>query len=190
MLRPMLFVPAALVAEDEDLLAAVHRMEPRALTLVHNRYYSDIYRYLLYKTGDDHAADDLSSEVFMRLLTSLRSGKPPKSIRAWLFGVASHLAADHFRQRARRRQADLSDNLADTDSELDVEVMHGLTMASVRQALTQLTDEQQKVLALRFGEGRSIMETAQLLEKSETAVKQLQFRAIAAMRRLMDGVNV
>jgi RNA polymerase sigma-70 factor (ECF subfamily) len=186
----MLFVPTALVAEDEELLIAVRRLDPRALTLVHNRYYSDIYRYLLFKTGDDHAADDLSSEVFMRLLTTLRSGRPPKSLRAWLFGVANHLAADHFRQQARRRQSDLPEDLADTANDLDVEVMHGLTMATVRQALAQLTDEQQQVLALRFGEGRSIIETALMLDKSETAVKQLQFRAIAAMRRLMDGVNV
>ena len=185
--RPMFLFLGALAVGDEELLAAARKFESRALGEIHDRYYADLYRYLLYRTNDEHTADDLSSEVFTRLLDSLHAGRAPDSLRAWLFGVAAHLVADHFRRQARRPQVELADDLPAPDSSLDAAVNAALTIQSVRRALQQLTDEQQQVLALRFNEGRSITETAGLLQKSETAVKQLQFRAMAALRRLMEG---
>ena len=185
--RRMFLFLVALAVGDEELLAAARRLESRALGEIHDRYYADLYRYLLYRTNDEHTADDLSSEVFTRLLDSLHAGRAPDSLRAWLFGVAAHLVADHFRRQARRPQVELADDLPAPDSSLDAAVNAALTIQSVRRALQQLTDEQQQVLALRFNEGRSITETAGLLQKSETAVKQLQFRAMAALRRLMEG---
>ncbi len=183
----MLFIPASLATEDEDLLAGARKLDGRALAGIHDRYYPGVYRYLLYRTNDQHAAEDLTSEVFMRLLDSLHAGRAPDSLRAWLFGVATHLAADHFRLQSRRPQVELSDEFPAPDSSPDAEVSAAMTTKAVRRALQKLTDEQQQVLALRFGEGRSVAATAALLQKSETAVKQLQFRAVAALRRLMDG---
>lgn len=183
----MLFIPASFVVEDEKLLIAARRLDGRALAAIHDRYYSGVYRYLLYRTNDVSAAEDLSSEVFMRLLDSLHSGRSPDSLRAWLFGVAAHLAADHFRRLSRRPQAELSDELPAPDSNPDSEVAAAMAAMAVRRALQKLTDEQQQVLALRFSEGRSVADAAALMQKSETAVKQLQFRAVAALRRMMEG---
>ncbi len=169
---------------DEDrLLVAARKLESRALAEIHDRFYPDLYRYLVYRTGDEHAADDLSSEVFMRLLEALQSGKGPDVLRPWLFGVAGHLVADHFRRAARRPQVELSEDLSSPDGDPAKEAGMSLRTGAVRLALQQLTDEQQQVLALRFEQGRSVADTAELLNKSVTAVKQLQFRAVAAMRR-------
>jgi RNA polymerase sigma-70 factor (ECF subfamily) len=179
----MLFIPAALATEEDDLLAAARRLESRALAAIHDRYYPDVYRYLLYRTNDERAAEDLSSELFVRLLDSLHADRPLNSLRAWLFGVASHLAADHFRRQARRPQVELPDDLPEPDPGLDSQLADSAARAAVRRALQQLTEEQQQVLALRFGEGRSVADTAALMNKSVTAVKQLQFRAVAALRR-------
>lgn len=183
----MLFLPATFALEDEDLLAAARRLDSRALAAIHDRFYPDLYRYVLYRTNDEIAADDLSSEVFMRLLDTLHAGRSPDSLRAWLFGVAAHLVADHFRRQSRRPQAELPDDLPAPDPGLDSQITLTMTMTAVRLALQQLTEEQQQVLALRFGEGRSVADTAALMNKSVTAVKQLQFRAVAALRRIMEG---
>lgn len=145
-----------------------------------------MYRYLLYRTDDKGVAEDLSSEVFMRLLDALHAGKGPDTLPAWLFGVANHLAADHFRRQARRPQVGLSDDLPAPEAGPEGQASAGLEMAWVHAALRELTDEQQHVLALRFGEGRSVAEAAALMEKSVTAVKQLQFRAVAALRRKLE----
>ena len=104
--------------------------------------------------------------------------------------MASHLTADHFRRQTRRPQTELPEDMADPVDGLDVIVAKSLTTQTIRMALQQLTEEQQQVLALRFSDGRSIADTAALLDKTETAVKQLQFRAVATLRRLMEELNV
>jgi len=186
----MLFIPIVLLTEDEELLESARKFESRALAAIHDRYYPDVYRYILFKTSDDQVADDLTSEVFMRLLDALQTRRPPESLRAWLFGVAGHLIADHFRRGARRPQTILPDDLPSESDDLETQVQSIFTSQAVRHALQQLTEEQQQVLTLRFNEGRSIADTATLLHKSETAIKQLQFRAVAAMRRFMEGAYV
>lgn len=184
-----LFSGVVPVIEDDDrLLGGARQLDSRALAAIHDRYYPDLYRYLLYRTNDEHIAEDLASEVFMRLLDILHAGKPPAVLRAWLFGVAGNLVADHYRRLSRRPQVALSDEIPALTGDVETETGSRLAASAVRDALHHLTDEQQQVLALRFGDGRSIDDTATLMRKSVTAVKQLQFRAVAALRRHLEEV--
>lgn len=184
-----LFLGATSVINDDDrLLDGARRLDSRDLAAIHDRYYPDLYRYLLYRTNDEHTAEDLASEVFIRLLDILHAGRPPTVLRAWLFGVAGNLIADHYRRQSRRPQVALSDELPALTTDVESETGSRLAASAVRDALHHLTDEQQQVLALRFGDGRSIDDTATLMRKSVTAVKQLQFRAVAALRRHLEEV--
>lgn len=183
------FPGIAPVTDDDKLLAGARRLDSRALAEIHDRYYPGLHRYLIYRTGDDDTAADLASEVFMRLLDNLHAGKSPDSLNAWLFGVANHLVADHFRRQARRPQVALSDDLPGPEDAHNIEADKRMDIAAVRAALRHLTEEQQQVLALRFDRDLSIAEAAALMKKSETAVKQLQFRAVAALRRKLEGWN-
>ena len=88
------------MTDDNGLLARARALDARALAAIHERFYPGLYRYLLYRTSDERLAEDLSSEVFMRLLDNLHIGKSPDSLQAWLFGVAAHLVADHSTPRA------------------------------------------------------------------------------------------
>jgi RNA polymerase sigma-70 factor (ECF subfamily) len=169
------------------LLAAARRLDSRALAAIHDRYYPDLFRYLLYRTNDPHVAEDLASEVFMRLLEGLRDGKAVQTLAGWLFGVASHLAADHFRRSARRPQVELSEALEASGTGPELAAEEGQRLDAVRRALAGLTEEQQQVLALRFGNGWSIEQAAATMRKSANAIKQLQFRAIAALRRHLEA---
>jgi RNA polymerase sigma-70 factor (ECF subfamily) len=183
-------IERAAPADDEArLLAGARRLEGLALARIHDRYYPGVYRYLLFRTREELVAEDLASEVFMRLLDSLKAGKPIQALQPWLFGVANHLATDHFRGQARRPQVELSDELVAAGDEHDPEQRAAINLTShaVRRALGELTEEQQQVLALRFGEGQSVADTAGRMRKSVTAVKQLQFRAVAALRRKLEG---
>jgi RNA polymerase sigma-70 factor, ECF subfamily len=186
----MSFQSELVATEESELLAAASRLDARALAAIHDRCYPDLYRYLLYKLGDKQTAEDLSSEVFMRLLEAFQAKRPPKSLRPWLFGVAGHLVADYYRRQERRPQTELQDEIPDAAEGLEATLMKSFSVQSVQRTLTQLTEEQQQVLALRFQEGRSITDTAILLEKSETAIKQLQFRAVGTLRRLLEQQNV
>ncbi len=185
----ILLKPDTLLPEDEALLARAGRFESQALAAIHDRFYPDIFRYLVFKTGDPLIAEDLASDVFMHLIDALKTGRVPNSLPAWLFGVAAHKSADYFRNQVRRPQTDLSDDLMDPADALDSEILAGDTLQAMRQAMQHLTDEQQLVLTLRFNQGRSIADTAAQLNKSESAVKQLQLRAVSTLRRLLEAVN-
>jgi RNA polymerase sigma-70 factor (ECF subfamily) len=168
---------------DAALLARARDLDGRALALIHDQYYPALYRFALYRLGETEAAADVAAEVFVRLLDALHAGRAPQtSLRGWLFGVAGHLVADHFR---RKPAAPLSDALPDGQS-VTGEVEARLTRGAVQTELRRLTDEQQQVLALRFGDGFSVEETAATLGKSVTAVKALQFRAVEALRRALS----
>ena len=175
-----LVLPA--VNDETDLLARARALEGRALGQIHDQYYPELYRFALYRTGDPATAEDIAAEVFVRLLDALHKNRAPQTtLRGWLFGVAAHLVADHFRRRP-------AEPLADTlpaSSAPAAEAEERLRRGEVHQALGQLSPEQQNVLALRFGQGASLEETAGALGKSVNAVKQLQWRAVAALRKAL-----
>lgn len=176
--------------ELDDTLARARRLDSNALAQIHDRYYPEVYRYVRYRLDDQQACEDITSEVFLRFLDALhRQRGPTKSLRGWLMGTASNLVNDHLRHHYARPTENLEDNgetenLDDgmsPESSLD----DSLQRRNVRRAVRQLTMEQQHVLALRFSEERSLDETARIIGKSVTAVKALQFRALASLRRLL-----
>ncbi len=170
------------MTDEATLLARARVLDARALAHIHDRYYPEIYRFALYRTGEAATAEDIAGEVFLRLLNALHAGRPPQTtLRGWLFGVAGHLVADHFRREPAGR---LPDTLADGGS-LAAEAEENLRRREVQAALRRLTPEQQNVLALRFGDGASLEQTAEALGKSVNTVKQLQFRAVEALRRAL-----
>jgi RNA polymerase sigma-70 factor (ECF subfamily) len=171
---------------EAGLLARALDLDPRALGQIHDEFYPEIYRYALYRVGDSEVAADIAADVFLRLLDTLHAGRPPQTtLRGWLFGVAAHRVADHW--RTPHVTVTLHDDVADTLS-VAGEVEDRLRRGEVRVALRRLTEEQQQTLALRFGDGFSVEESAAVMGKSVTAVKALQFRALEALRRHL-GVN-
>jgi RNA polymerase sigma-70 factor (ECF subfamily) len=178
------------VCNEEHLLTNARQFEPAALAKIHDRYYEAIYRYAHYRTGDAQLAEDAASEVFVRLLDALQNGKAPRqSLRGWLFGTASNIVNDHFRRHYRSQTEDL-DGHSELPASADADPEHQLQVSQnhdrLRNALTHLTNDQQHVIALRFGQGMSHREVAELLGKSEGAVKLLQFRALRALRHILE----
>lgn len=169
------------IDDEAALLTRARELDSRALGQIHDRYYPEIYRYALYRTSEPEAAADIASDVFLRLLDALHAGRTPQTtLRGWLYGVASHLVADHFR-RAPRESTPLEEALmANTSPAAEAEAR--VRKSQVRAALRRLTPEQQEVIALRFGDGFSVEQTAEATGKSATAVKSLQFRALEALR--------
>lgn len=128
------------------LLQRARTGDPRVLGETHDRDYPALYRYALFRLGDDAAAQDVASEVFLRLLDALRTGRPPQtSLGGWLFGVAAHLVVDHFR-RAPRESAPLSETLVWHASPA-IEVEKNLQHAQLRAAIRPLTRVQREMLA-------------------------------------------
>ncbi len=163
-------------------------IDPQVLGALHDQLYPAVFRYVSYRLQDQQLCEDITSEVFVRLLDAChRRNRRIKDVRAWVFGTASNLINDHFRQKYRRKFEDLEDH-QDLPAEYSTEgsVDRSLTMREVSWAIRKLTSDQQNVIALRFSQELSLEETAAIVGKSVNAVKVLQFRALAAMRRILE----
>jgi RNA polymerase sigma-70 factor, ECF subfamily len=173
--------------DEAALLTRARTLDARALGQIHDQYYPALYRFALYRTGDPAAAEDIAAEVFVRLLDALHARRAPQStLRGWLFGVAAHLVADHFRHGPTESLADSLPGAASPAAEVEALQQR----SAVQAALQQLSPEQQNVLALRFGQGASLAETAGTLGKTVNAVKQLQWRAVDALRKALAVESV
>ena len=184
--------------EDEEahLLERAKRQDPAALGLLYDRYAPRIYTYMSRRVGgggtlaERMTADDLTAEVFVRMLQAIQRGNPWRtSFSGWLFRIAHNLVADHYRTASRTSQVSLDEAWALADSEADPEqaTERILTREKLLRAMQYLTDEQAQVIALRFLEGLSISDTAIALNRSEGSVKGLQFRGAAALRRVLSS---
>ncbi len=178
----------------QDELTLLHRaraLDAEALAQIHDTYYVPIYRYIAMRVNDRETAEDLSSEVFTRLLQALRDKSAPQNtLRGWLFAVAARVVNDHFRQHYRIHHTELEESLPGTEDGPERVLEARMTQKELRQALQTLTEEQQHVLALRFGFDMPIKEVAHALGKSEGSIKMLQARAVAMLtRKLQPGAT-
>lgn len=170
-------------------LDGLRRLDPQVISAVYERYFPDVYRYVRYRLNDERAAEDIASEVFVRLLEAVRANRAPEThLKAWLLATAAHMTADHFRKAYRRPTGDLPDDLPDLNDNPPAGYEDRERARQLYTALSALTDEQQHVISLRFNLGLSLEETAQQMKKNVNAIKQLQFRALAALNRKLGGV--
>jgi RNA polymerase sigma-70 factor, ECF subfamily len=159
-------------------------LDPQAVTAVYNHYFPEIFRYVRYRLGDEALAEDISSEVFFCLLKALKNGDGPgTNLRGWLIGTARHMVMDHIRRKYRHPSQVISDVIETDEAAPSEQVEQREASLALHMALIQLTEDQQQVLALRFGQGYSLEETAAMMKKKINAVKALQFRALNALQR-------
>lgn len=177
---------STMMTEEQSELDSLRSLDSQAVSAVYNRYFPEVFRYARYRLGDETLAEDLASDVFVRMLEATHSGRGPReNLRGWLIGTANHMVTDHLRRSYHRPVEELSESLAAESSALAEEMEQREYIRSLHLCLAKLTDEQQHVLALRFGQGYSLEETAALMKKNVNAVKALQFRALAALHREM-----
>jgi RNA polymerase sigma-70 factor (ECF subfamily) len=172
---------------EHDLLRRARAWDEPALVAVFDTYYPAIYRYIYGRVGDEATAEDLAAEVFTRMLEKMAVGKGPRHhLRGWLYRVASNLVVDHSRRSAVRRHESLDEQTVAAESDLVDEVHASLSRAQAGAALAELTPQQRAVIVLRFLEGWENSEVARALDTTVGAVKALQHRALASMRRYLD----
>ncbi|GIS68709.1 MAG: DNA-directed RNA polymerase sigma-70 factor [Chloroflexota bacterium] len=164
--------------------------ESSAFEALYDHFYDQIFRYIAFKTSDSLIAEDLTEDVFLRMLESIRKFKPQgHPFSSWLFRIAHNRVIDHYRKRGRDKNVPLDTILTtvgESQSTLDTYVETKLAMREVNQAMENLTDLQREVLNLRFAGGLSIKETAEAVNRNENSVKALQHSAVKKLRVLLE----
>jgi RNA polymerase sigma-70 factor, ECF subfamily len=180
------------VVYAEDLVRRIRSNQPEAFEELYARYSPRVFGYLYQRlNGNAEEAEDLTAEVFARVYEKIDAfqaqGAP---LSAWLFKIAHNRLIDSVR-RSRPRQAQVSLDVAPP-------VPAGPAFGSVDQAiardqitagLARLTPEQRQVIVLRFLEGKSLAETAAIVHRNEEAVKKLQARGLASLRRAINCLS-
>jgi RNA polymerase sigma-70 factor (ECF subfamily) len=169
-----------------DLILRAQNGDTTAIGALYERFHLSIFRYLYYRIGDRQAAEDLTADVFVRMIRSISTYRPRTvTFQAWLFQIARNIAIDHYRKMKHRNHAELEENMVDQVENVDASVDRSLTNAHLKEALAKLTDEQRDVLVMRFVANMPVAQVAQSLHKSEDAVKGLQRRGLVALRDIL-----
>jgi len=137
--------------------------------------------------GNPSQAEDLAANVFVRAVEAIGrykyTGIP---FAAWLISIARNLVVDHFRRAGRSLEEPLEVDLVSKGPSPEQEAEQAVLRAQLQGALEHLTEEQRQVVVLRFIDGLRSTEVAHLLNKPEGAIRALQHRALASLRRLLS----
>ena len=170
-------------ANERRLLQQAQRGNADAFAELYHDHVQTIFRYIFHRVNDPHLAEDLTGDVFTKALEGLRDyqdqGKP---FIAWLYRIAHARVVDHYRRVERRpTESDVESEPIPIDHDMDAAMIRRYASQTLRAAITELTDEQQQVIILRFIEGLRIETVAELMGKQANAIKALQFRALRSL---------
>jgi len=176
-------------AEERRLIEAAQRDRSRFAD-IYEKYFELVYAYVARRVRDRAETEDLTAEVFRKALQNLArfkwTGAP---FAAWLFRIASNMIADRAKRRAKEDSTEPSlKGLTSSAQPAAAQAQQTDMEACERQAklfrlLGELAEDQRRVVVMRFTEDKSIREIAAELDRSEGAVKQLQFRALEKLRK-------
>lgn len=173
--------------EEIRLIQRAKQGDPTAFAELYARHQPAIYRYIFYQVSDAATAEDLTSEVFVRLVEKIdRFTYRGRPLLAWLYTIARNLVTDYHRRTGRFPSFSLDERLAaDIDAPEEIAEQR-LAQHRLAVAIADLTEDQRQVILLKFVEGLDNKTVARVLGKSVGAVKALQHRALAALRRILE----
>ncbi len=174
--------------QEQRLIYAAQHGDEQAFSALYNAYVDPIYRYIMLRVNHTEVAQDLTADVFLRVVEGLPSyeyrGLP---FLAWVYRIAQARVMDSFRQASHPVETPVHEALnLSIEDDIDGALMAAEQRAKVQAALGALTPEQQQVICLRFTEGYDLQTTAALLGKTVGAVKLLQHRALRALSKALQ----
>jgi len=142
--------------------------------------YSDkIYRYLYWHLGDVYLAEDLTSEVFLKVFKNLRKFKDGY-VQAWIYRIAKNLLIDHYRKKKTKSLEELQE--VAVDDQIIEKLSKDESAKKLREAVSKLPDNLKEVVILRFFEEMSASQVAEILDITDGNVRILQFRALKKLK--------
>jgi RNA polymerase sigma-70 factor (ECF subfamily) len=183
--RGALLPPTSSTALPDAMSLRNERVHP--FTAVYQQHVERIYRYLLARTGSAEDAQDLTGETFRAALESFTAYDPAQGCAAaWLMGIAHHKLVDHFRRSRKTDPSAQIEDQPDRAASPEEASVERLQMAQVSAALRSLPAKRLEALSLHFFAGLTLSETAQVMRRSDEAVKKLIHRGLADLRRCLN----
>jgi len=176
---------------ETELLLRAQQGNQKAVGVLYDQHYQSVFNYIYFRVNDQSTAEDLSTEVFIRMIRRLNTyqnrGRP---LLAWLYTIARNLVIDHYRTAEKQEALPIVDQLlADQQPGPAQQTEVNQIKDCFRKALFHLPETQRQVVVQRFIEERSVPEIAVLVNKSERAVRSLQHRALRSLESALAEEN-
>ena len=156
---------------------------------LYRSHLRDVYSYLYYRLGDHHDAEDLTEQTFLQAYRHFERAQKEsdgRPLRPWLIRIAHNLAANLYRDRSRRPQIVLDDDVQLPTAHSTEELVSGRDeLARVLEGLNSLGDDRREALIMRFALGMDNREIARALGRSDGATKVLIHRAIRQLEEIV-----
>lgn len=164
---------------DERVLIEAAQQDPGRFAELYELNFHRVYAYVAYRVQDRAQTQDLTAHVFQQALANIGKFKwRGAPFVTWLYRIAANAIADHARKQSR----ETAETELATNTSFDADLEQVERRARLFRAVEALPEDQRKVILLRFAEEKSIREIAANLNRSEGAVKQLQFRGLENLR--------
>ncbi len=179
--------------EEKILFSRLKNKDKQAFIKAYDLYIDKIYRFVLFKIGDSEEAKDLTSAIFLKTWNYIRGNNlvDYKTLKSLIYKIARNAIIDHYRKSNLLNRTLINDSA----SQLEIidekqNIMRQAEISSdfkdLEIKLMRLKDGYREIIILRFIEGLSIAEIAEILNKSKSNVRVLTHRALEALRKLMD----
>jgi RNA polymerase sigma-70 factor (ECF subfamily) len=176
-----------LKTSDDALIRRAQALDPGALAELYDRHFDGIYRYLFTRVRHQADAEDLTEQVFLKMVDSIERYRPRGvAFSSWLYRIAHNLLVDRYR-RAGREAVELTDQVRDIRPHADPAAMAQSSEDRFRllEAIHRLTPEQQQVITMRFIDNLDVDEIARLTRRRPGAIHSMQHRALASLYRFL-----
>ncbi|MBP6855800.1 MAG: sigma-70 family RNA polymerase sigma factor [Candidatus Pacebacteria bacterium] len=172
----------------KKLVTQSRELDQEAFSILYKEYITPVYRFLYIRTGNRDLAQDLTHTTFVKAWEARST--LIQSHRAWLISIARNTLIDYWR---KKKEIPLDDthtqSLLDESSSLEYQLDKDRQRKGVYAALSQLSDEQQEIIILKFISELDNKTIARVTKKSQTAIRSLQYRALTQLRRVLRKEN-
>ena len=172
---------------DDALIRRAQALDPEALAELYDRHFDGIYRYVYTRLHHHADAEDLTEQVFLKMVDSIDRYRPRGvAFSSWLYRIAHNLLVDRYR-RAGREPMELTAEVRDARRHADPAAVaqHSAERRRLLAAVQRLTPEQQQVISMRFIDNLAIDEIARLMRRRAGAIHSMQHRALASLYRFL-----
>jgi RNA polymerase sigma-70 factor (ECF subfamily) len=185
---------AIILFTDEDLALRIKRGDTDALSTLVERHHGPLVGFLYRMSGGDRAlAEDLVQEAFLRVLRAIARYEYPRPFKSWLYAIAANLARDHFKRADTRRTEAVPDEalgqVADEAASPEGRVIAGDEAEHVAAAVAALPDHQRAAVILRYYQGLSLAEIADMLDVPVGTIKSRLSLGLRRLRARLEGIE-
>jgi RNA polymerase sigma-70 factor, ECF subfamily len=173
-------------SDEEGELIQAARHDPLQFKPLYTRWVTRVYKYLIHRVQNRAAAEDLTSQVFLKVIEQLPRYHHNGHFAAWLFTITRNTANDYFRNLGREAQNSLSEPVMVESDLLDQAIQHD-ELRKLKALIRKLTGEEQELIRLRYAAGLTFREIGLLTFRSEDAARKALARLLDRLHDQMDA---